>query len=208
MGRLLIHQRVGRQAKPVGAHAPASATHDNRCMSNSTHLRMIEEADAPALTEHLNRDREAFAPWEPSRPAHFYTEIGQRERIAELLAGHANGTTWPGVIHADGAVVGQLTISTIVRGPIQKGFLGYWVAVPHQNSGHATEAVRQALDLMHRALRLHRAEAHTQLENIASQTVLRKNGFQSWGTASQHILIDGMWRDELFWERILPVNAA
>ncbi len=52
-------------------------------------------------------------------------------------------------------------------------------------------------------LELHRAEAHTQVDNLASQAVLRNNGFRSWGIAHDHISMRGEWRDEIFWERTL-----
>jgi ribosomal-protein-alanine N-acetyltransferase len=50
---------------------------------------------------------------------------------------------------------------------------------------------------------LHRAEAFTQVENIASQNVLRKNGFLPIGTVHAYIFTGGAWHDEIFWERIL-----
>jgi ribosomal-protein-alanine N-acetyltransferase len=52
-------------------------------------------------------------------------------------------------------------------------------------------------------LGLHRAEAFAQLENIASNKVLEKNGFTKWGLAHSHIYIAGAWRDEIFWEQTL-----
>jgi ribosomal-protein-alanine N-acetyltransferase len=52
-------------------------------------------------------------------------------------------------------------------------------------------------------LGLHRAEAFTQVENIASQNVLRKNGFLPIGTVHAYIFTGGSWHDEIFWERIL-----
>jgi ribosomal-protein-alanine N-acetyltransferase len=90
-----------------------------------------------------------------------------------------------------------------VRGPIQKGFLGYWVATTSQGQGHASRAVGLVLELMAGELGLHRAEAHTQMENLASHAVLRNNGFTPWGVAHAHIHIAGAWRDEVFWERTL-----
>jgi [ribosomal protein S5]-alanine N-acetyltransferase len=52
-------------------------------------------------------------------------------------------------------------------------------------------------------LGLYRVEAHTQVDNIASQQVLKNNGFASFGVASEHIFIDGAWRDDIFWQRSL-----
>ncbi|MFF2382709.1 GNAT family N-acetyltransferase [Streptomyces sp. NPDC058108] len=95
------------------------------------------------------------------------------------------------------------TASSILRGPFQKGFLGYWVSSSPQGLGHTSRAVGLALRVAEDELDLHRLEAHTQLENLASQAVLRKHGFSSWGIAHEHFYADGGWHDEVFWERKL-----
>ncbi len=59
------------------------------------------------------------------------------------------------------------------------------------------------VQLMARDLGLHRAEAFTQIENAASQAVLRKNRFLPIGTARAHIFTVGAWHDEIMWERLL-----
>ena len=168
-----------------------------------TEIRLIELADADVLAAHQARDREASAPWEPARPDAFFTPEGQRARIQELLADHRRGSRWPGVVLADGEVIGQVTVSTILGEPFRMGFLGYWIATTHQGRGHASRAVGLALRLMAEQLGLHRAEAHTRVENLPSHGVLRKNGFRSYGIAHEHIFLQGKWHDEIFWERRL-----
>lgn len=173
----------------------------------TTSIRLIELADAPVIAGHLARDVEAFSRWDPARPTSFYTTEGQAERIDLLLSQHISGLTWPGVIVTDGVVIGQVTITGILRGPFQKGYLGYWVASSFQNKGHATRAVVTALRVMSDELGLHRAEAFTQVENVASQKVLENSGFTSWGLAHSHIYIAGEWRDEVFWEQTLATES-
>jgi [ribosomal protein S5]-alanine N-acetyltransferase len=172
-------------------------------MTPQTSIRLIEVGDAEAIAHHLARDHAKHARWEPARPEGFNTTSHQVGRIETLLDTHAKGGSWPGVIMADEVVIGQMTVGTIVRGPIQKGFLGYWVASTVQGQGHASRAVGLVLEVMAGELGLHRAEAHTRMENLASQAVLRKNGFTPWGVAHAHIHLDGAWRDEVFWERTL-----
>ncbi|MEU8945754.1 GNAT family protein [Streptomyces sp. NPDC048489] len=87
---------------------------------------------------------------------------------------------------SDGPVIGPVSISSILRGPFQKGFLGHWVSSSHQGLGHTSRAAGLALRVAGDELDLHRLEAHTQLENLASQAVLRKHGFSSWGIAHEH----------------------
>lgn len=168
-----------------------------------TDIRLIRITDADPLSTHLVRDAAAFARWEPARPAEFATPDGQRRRIEQLLEEHDQGARFPAVIVADGIVIGQVTVSSILGPPFRKGSLGYWVATTHHGRGHATRAVGLALQLMAGQLDLHRAEAHTQIDNLASQEVLRRNGFASFGIAHDHIYIQDAWRDEIFWERSL-----
>lgn len=168
-----------------------------------TTIRLIDIADADALSVHLTRDAEAFARWEPARTADSFKPDGQRRRIEEMLEDHRRGNRWPAVVLADGDVIGQVTVSTILGKPFRKGSLGYWIATTHQGQGHATRAVGLALDVMTDRLGLHRVEAHTQVDNLASHEVLRRNGFTSYGIAHDHIYIAGAWHDEIFWERTL-----
>lgn len=37
--------------------------------------------------------------------------------------------------------------------------------------------------------------------NLRPHGVLRNNGFTSYGIAHEHILLQGEWHDEIFWER-------
>lgn len=168
-----------------------------------TTIRLIRVDDAEAIAAHRARDRRAYAAWEPAQPDEFYTAAGQRRRIETLLGEHARGERWPAVILAGDEVVGQVTVSTILRGPFRKGFLGYWVASAFDGRGHATRAVGRILTVMTEELGLHRAEAHTRMDNLASQRVLRANGFRPWGVAHAHIFLEGAWHDEVFWERTL-----
>jgi ribosomal-protein-alanine N-acetyltransferase len=130
-------------------------------MTPQTSVRLIEVTDAEAIAHHLARDQKELARWEPARPEGFSTTPHQVGRIETLLDTHTKGGGWPGVIVADEVVIGQVTVSTIVRGPIQKGFLGYWVASTSQGQGHASRAVGLVLKVMAGELGLHRAEAHT-----------------------------------------------
>ncbi|WP_255952776.1 GNAT family N-acetyltransferase [Streptomyces odontomachi] len=172
-----------------------------------TAIRLIETADAAPLAAHLAHDAEQLSRWQPARPEGFATAAHQAERIEGLLAGHGAGGGWPGVILAGDTVIGQVTVSTVLRGPLQKGFLSYWVAAAHQGSGHAGRAVALVLDVMAGELGLWRAEAHTRTENLASHRVLKNNGFSAWGIAHRHIFLNGQWHDEIFWEKTLREGA-
>ncbi len=173
-------------------------------MPSSTTIRLIELTDAAPIAAHRERDVEAFRRWEPAQPAASLTPEGQAERIDRLLTGHRAGTVWPGVVLADDQVIGQITVGGILPQPhLRRASVGYWITCAAQNQGHAGHALGLALRVMTDELGLHRVEASTNLENLPSQRVLRRNGFSPYGVAHSSILLDGSWRDGLLWERIL-----
>jgi ribosomal-protein-alanine N-acetyltransferase len=51
---------------------------------------------------------------------------------------------------------------------------------------------------------LHRLEAGTLTDNIASQRVLERNGFERIGLAPRYLHIAGRWRDHILFQRIAP----
>lgn len=171
-----------------------------------TAIRLVRPEDAEALVQHLIRDRGAFAASEPARPDDFYTREGQVERIERYLGEHASGRMWPGVVLAGDEVVGFVSVSDIRRGPFLAGSVGYWIGTTHQGRGHARSALGLLLTVMSDELGLHRAEASTSLDNVASHRVLEAQGFRNYGTTTSSFCGPQGWRDSLVWERVLATE--
>lgn len=168
-----------------------------------TRLRLPTPADSSALAELQVRNRTYLAPWEPARPEGFFTDAGQRADLEAALERHERGDAAPFVIlDDDGAVVGRLTLSGIVRGPFQSCAMGYWVARERTGRGLATDAVASALAHAFTALGLHRVQAETLLNNNPSQRVLQRNGFEQYGLAPKYLKIAGTWQDHLMFQRL------
>jgi ribosomal-protein-alanine N-acetyltransferase len=204
--RIAEHSRDPAHETSLGEKAatpPKSTAIMHSVLEQKIDIRLVRVDDAEPLAAHLARDRAAFAQWEPAQPEEYYTSEGQSSRIKRLLGNHGQGQTWPGVVLLDGLVIGQVTAGSIIRGPFRKGSVGYWIASTHQNRGHAKRAVALLLKMMSGELRLHRAEASTQLENHPSQRVLRANSFSPCGIAHSHIFVNGGWRDGVLWELTL-----
>jgi ribosomal-protein-alanine N-acetyltransferase len=160
-------------------------------------VRLAEEDDAPALAGLLRANRAFLAPWEPVRPDGWFTDAGQRVDLVRLLARHADGTTSPYVVVADGRLVGRVTVNDIVRGAFQSAHLGYWVDREHNGRGVATAAVAAVVRIAFRDLGLHRLQADTLVHNTASQRVLARNGFTRIGLAPRYLRIAGRWQDHV-----------
>jgi [ribosomal protein S5]-alanine N-acetyltransferase len=161
-----------------------------------TACRLIALEDAPVLAELVRANRDFLAPWEPARGAEYFTDAGQRAAVAVALAEHERGRGLPCVmLDGDGAVVGRVNISNIVRGAAQSGSLGYWIAQAAGGRGVATAAVSDIVAIAFGELGLHRIQADTLVSNVASQRVLARNGFVQIGLAQRYLRIAGRWQD-------------
>jgi ribosomal-protein-alanine N-acetyltransferase len=103
------------------------------------------------------------------------------------------------VVDEDGRTCGRLSVGNIVRGA-QSAAHGYWVAQEANGRGLASAAVADAVRLAFGDLGLHRLEASTLLHNLASQRVLRRNGFAPYGVAPRYLRIAGEWQDHALFQ--------
>jgi ribosomal-protein-alanine N-acetyltransferase len=99
----------------------------------------------------------------------------------------------------DGAIVGYLNLSQIVRGPLQSAYLGYAGFMPFAGRGYMTEALRVVLHECFTAVGLHRVEANIQPDNRASIALVKRCGFQLEGFSPDYLNIAGEWRDHERW---------
>ena len=166
-----------------------------------TSTRLLHPDDAPVLVRMEQEDRDFFAPWGPAREDSWFTEDGQAEEIRARLEQHRLGLCLPHVVLDDaGAVIGRITLNTVVRGAFQSCSLGYWIRSSANGRGHATRAAALMLRTAFEDLRLHRGEAGTLVHNAASQRVLERNGFVRFGLAPQYLRIAGRWQDHVLFQ--------
>lgn len=165
-------------------------------------LRLVRADDAPALAALLTRSRDALAPWDPVRPASYFTEPGQRHAIVEALRHHADGASFPGLVLVDGRPAGRVNLNNVVHGAFRSADLGYWVDVALHGRGVATTAVDAVLRVAFDELGLHRVQAGTLVHNHASRRVLAKNGFTEIGLAPRYLQIAGRWQDHVLHQRL------
>jgi [ribosomal protein S5]-alanine N-acetyltransferase len=157
-------------------------------------LRRLVPDDSDEVARLVRANREFLAPFDPPRDESFFTSEGQRERLED-----ASSAAF-GII-ADGAIVGGVTISDSVYGAFRSAYIGYWVAERLNGRGLATLAVGEAVEIAFRELGLHRLQAGTLADNIASQRVLEKNHFERIGLARRYLFIAGEWRDHFLYQR-------
>ncbi|HEY3407000.1 MAG TPA: GNAT family protein [Propionicimonas sp.] len=168
-----------------------------------SHLRPLHIRDAERLAELVVRSRAFLEPWEPVRPESYFTVAGQRAAVAQSLKSASSGLMEPFVIlDDDGEVVGRINLNNIVRGPFQSASMGYWLDQQATGRGLATLAAGELVALAFGGLGLHRVEAGTLPNNLASQAVLKRNGFEQFGYAPRYLAIAGVYSDHLLFQRL------
>jgi [ribosomal protein S5]-alanine N-acetyltransferase len=172
-------------------------------------LRPIAEEDSAALTRGYVRNREHIAPYEPIRPEAFYTERWHADQYKRFEEDRRAGRTERWLV-ADGAgeIYGSVTMSGIEYGAFLNARLGYWVDGSLGGLGIATKSVTAICGFARDGLKLHRLEASTLVDNVRSQRVLLKCGFEQIGMSPQHLNIWGEWRDHNLYHRILHTNPV
>jgi ribosomal-protein-alanine N-acetyltransferase len=173
-------------------------------------LRPPAIADYPRWAELRSLSRAHLVPWEPGWARDELTRQSYRRRLRAY--GHDarddQGYSFFIVNGATDVLMGGLTLSNIRRGAAQIATLGYWIGAPFAGRGHMQEAVGIIVPFAFRALRLHRLEAASMTDNVASQHVLEKSGFLREGLARRYLKINGVWEDHLIYALIEEDAAA
>ena len=161
-------------------------------------LRTLVETDYDAWYEVRRRCRDWLVPWEP-RPkgaplpaedrASFAARCAIRERERQLGTGFGFG------IFVGERFAGEVTLSSIQRGPFQTGHVGYWIDQQLAGRAYTPEAVVVVLAFAFDTISLHRVEISIIPRNRPSLRVVEKLGLRSEGVARRYLEINGEWED-------------
>lgn len=169
-------------------------------------VRPLRVRDGPAWVDVRRRNGEWLVPWEATPPSVSYIRLSwaQRQTLAiysqmlrRLRQQARAGIALPFATFYAGSLVGQVTVSTIVRGAFNSGHVGYWVDRGHAGRGITPTALALVVDHCFGPVGLHRLEANVRPENVASRRVLEKLGFREEGMHQRYLAIDGFYRDHI-----------
>ncbi|MFE6842652.1 GNAT family N-acetyltransferase [Streptomyces sp. NPDC057686] len=160
-------------------------------------LERLRADHAPALLDFERENRAYFARTIPDRGDAYFTEFAHRHRA--LLAEQDTGLShFHVLITRHGTLTGRVNLIDIEDGSAE---LGYRIGEHAAGRGAATAAVAEICRLAGSTYGLTRLAAVTTLDNPASLTVLRRNGFTQVETTT----VDG--RPGICHERLLaPQN--
>jgi ribosomal-protein-alanine N-acetyltransferase len=155
-------------------------------------LRAPTPADEDAFLEAMRRSRATHRPY-------LYPPLDAGAYRAYLACLDERKYGYLACRREDGAIVGWLNVSEIVRGALQGAFLGYGGVAGHAGQGYMTEAVRMVVREAFGPLGLHRLEANIQPDNRASIALVRRCAFEKEGFSPRYLKIGGRWRDHERW---------
>lgn len=160
--------------------------------------RAAQRADAPAITEIYNQGIE-------DRVATFETEP---RAVADIEAWFETALVIVSVVEArSGEVVGYAVAHPYADRCCYAGIGEFSVYVRRPNRGQGVGQV--AMDALVEAARtrgLWKLLSRIFPENRASLALMGRSGFREVGVHEKHGKLDGVWRDTVIVERLLPEN--
>jgi len=163
-------------------------------------LRLPSAADVPEVIRFYTDNREHLGPWSPAWPANFFAEDFWHDQVEQRgQEAHAGlgARMFVFKLSAPAQVIGNVSLTQVVRGALQQCVLGYALAAGEQGHGYMLEAVQGAVRYAFDELGLHRVEASHMPSNERSASLLKKAGFVTEGRAHAYLLINGRWEDHV-----------
>ena len=169
-------------------------------VTSEVSLRAARPEDAPLL--HLWRSERSVRRYQPLAPlstAQLRAELAAR-RFDDLYRARGDRFDWIVSLRRQPAGWITLVIHSWEHG---LGECGYSLSTPFQGKGIMPLALRQFVAELFGRTRLHRIEARTATDNVASQRVLERLGFRREGTLRSYFQLDGAWIDNYLYALIL-----
>jgi [ribosomal protein S5]-alanine N-acetyltransferase len=163
-------------------------------------LTLPSAETAPALAQYYERNLAHFAQSSPMLPKAAYDVAGCAQRLNTARSDFVAGSSARFVLFQHGRElepIGDVSLTNIVRGPLQAAYLGYKLDGAYLRQGYMTEAVRAVAAYAFDTLRLHRLMANYIPSNEASARLLQRVGFVVEGHAKDYLHLNGAWRDHV-----------
>ena len=175
--------------------------------TNRLVLKMLGPEAMREVLEFQIRNKALFEPYEPIRPANFYTLAHQQLLLkCEQKLAHNLSTVRFYVFLKDAphTIIGTVCLHDILRMPYACCEIGYKFDGAYHHMGYAREAVSAALDIAFGELHLHRVFARVVPENQPSIRLLQALSFTEEGCERECIQIQGKWTDHLRFSKLCP----
>ncbi|UUE10922.1 GNAT family N-acetyltransferase [Dickeya zeae] len=164
-----------------------------------TDVYRLTEDFSEQLQRFLIENRENFAPFEPLRTEDYFSLENIQQRITDSQPDFNAKKCLLLVFTVKGEdkIIGSINFTNFVYGVFQAGYLGFSIDKSYQGKGLMHEALQSAIAYVHENYGLHRIMANHLPDNIRSQNILARLGFEREGFARSYLKINGKWQDHV-----------
>ena len=159
-------------------------------------LRPVRPADALLFDRwRLEPSIRQYQPLTEASVSQLRADMG-RQKIADLYAGRTDKFQW--LIHAGERPAGWITL-VVINWTHGLAEIGYALSTPYQRRGIMPQALNLLLDELFARTSLRRIEARCAVENVGSQKVLERVGFQREGRLRDYFVLRGRALDNFLY---------
>ena len=165
-------------------------------------IEKLQDEDFEKLFEFELENRAYFEEMVPSRGDDYYNFETFKQRNKALMNEQGQGLSYFYLIkNKEGLVLGRMNLVDIEKAK-GLGHIGYRVGKSYTGKGIANKTLKLLLETSAQ-LGLRRISAKTTTNNIASQKILEKNGFQYIATADEEFKMNGQLLSFVYymWEK-------
>ncbi|SEN97729.1 ribosomal-protein-alanine N-acetyltransferase [Paenisporosarcina quisquiliarum] len=155
------------------------------------YIERLQVTDAEGLYNFELENRTFFEAMVPTRGDDYYNPEIFKKRHEALLEEQVQGVSCFYLIKdKNSSILGRINIVDIDESH-KIGHLGYRVGQAHNGKGFANKALKILVEKVVEEGRLKQIKAQTTTNNIASQKVLERNGFERIATSSEEFEMNG-----------------
>lgn len=203
--------QLGQRQKNTDIMQPlSSSSQKDILLHTDAKLQFVSPtvADAAMMAEFYQQNKLHFQPFEPARPADFYSIAALQQRLAEQQQLQQQRQCYALIARTEQQVLAQATLSNIIYGPFCAGYLGFGVAKVAEGQGIMTQLCQQLIAYAFDELQLNRIMANYLPANQRSAKLLQRLGFEVEGRARHYLQIDGQWQDHILTALLHPKYGA
>ena len=182
---------------PVG-EALLHPTRYSAARPRTLRMRPTLGRDHDRVDEVRRRNWRWLGPWEATLPrgsTEDLPDLASYRKRADRL--QRDGESLLMMVELDDEICGLISLTSVQRGAMCQGVLGYWLTQSVAGQGLGALSVAMMLDLVIGELGLHRVEINVRPENGPSLGLCRKLGLREEGYKERYMNIAGEWADHV-----------